>query len=184
MDFDAQIRARHVQGVATLLREAILRAKELSEEDFTESEWCQLSSLLHLDGRRLGRFFYKVFAAWKPEGDEISGLSKKICIANDYFDALDYDAKGVLIEHLIEQGVLGSTREELMAESNYSENFKLMEFICEKCDKISFIITPDDILCDSGEEHSFVVKSPGSMTQYVVGQSLSPEMMEEQAKCL
>ena len=61
MDLDAQIRARHVQGVATLLREAVLRAKKLSEEDFIESEWCQLSWLLHLNGQRLGRFFYKVF---------------------------------------------------------------------------------------------------------------------------
>jgi hypothetical protein len=184
MDLDAQIRARHVQGVAILLREAVLRAKKLSEEDFVESEWCQLSSLLHLNGQRLGRFFYKVFAAWKPEGDEISGLSKKICVANDYFDAPDYDGKGVLIEHLIEQGVLGTTREELMAESTYSENFKLMEFICEKCGKIPFIMMPDDNFCDSGEGHSFVVKSPGSMVQYVVGQSFSPEMMEEQAKCI
>ena len=184
MDLDAQIRARHVQGVATLLREAIFRAKKLSEEDFVESEWCQLSSLLHLNGRRLGRFFYKVFAAWKPEGDEILALSKKICVANDYFDTPDYDGKGVLIEHLVEQGILGSTREELMAESSYSENFKFMEFVCEKCGKIPFIITADDIFCDSGEEHFFVVKSAGSMVQYVVGQSFSPEMMEEQAKCL
>lgn len=177
---------KKIQAHADYLEEIIKYAKGEDDgvEFFDGTGWTMLSLLLDLSGLRLAQFFHKVLRNWDPPKSELVALSTELCEKNGYFSGHDDDKAGVVISYLITRGLIGNTREEIMAEATRAREFRHMTFVCTQCGKVPFIMMPDELTepCSAGEYHHYVVKDPGSMVQYVVGQRFIHEMMVAEAE--